>query len=258
MDHKFKNIARIVVLFWLAGWYIKLGFYGPYLLETTRQFPVLHPMFPAFFQNADVANLFYFLPAFLVPFLFFRRDIYLRISAVVMVVCAAVLNLHINTCNDATFVTSFWSALWLLWFICQKNPLPHAKMLAMCVLGMIFWGGFIGKLTPEYWNGQVMTQILIAGGDKTLLGKIVLPLSTVVRDNVMMWLGRLVIIIEGVLALSPLLPVRFVLFLLCVIVAGFCLFSTWTILSVLSSLVGLAVAVVRLEKICLDSHCRVQ
>lgn len=250
MDNKLKNIARIVILFWLVGWYIKLGFYGPYLLDTARQFPVRHPMFPAFFQDPAVANTFYFLPLIIVPMLFLRRSrqIYLRISAFLMVLCPLVLNLHIDTCNDATFVTSFWAGLWLLWFVFHQKNLSHAKTLAVGVVSIIFWGGFVGKLTPEYWNGQVMTQILQDSGDKQLLGQILFPVTPETRETFMLWFSRFSIVTEAVLACSFLWPVRLAFILLCGSLVGFCLFSSWKILSVLSCLVGLMLAAWLLER----------
>ncbi|MCC6758547.1 MAG: hypothetical protein IT395_02835 [Candidatus Omnitrophica bacterium] len=260
---EYHRIARIVMMFWLAGWYIKISFYAPYLLNTTRDFPILHPMFPSFFQAPNVADLFYFLPVAIVPLVFFRRESYLKVAAVLMVVCSAVLNLHINTCNDATFVTSFWVGLWVLWFLfhCHgtpKNFRPQAKNLALCILGVIFLGGFVGKLTPEYWSGQVMSDILFAGGLKTLLGQFVLSLPEDIRQSVMVFLSRLVIILEGILVFTPFLPVWFVLGAMCCILLGFSFFSTWMISSVLLCLLGLVFATVLLEKICPAKDCRVQ
>src|SRR6185436_469088 len=79
---------------------------------------------------------------------------------------SAVLLLHQDTHNDATFVTSFWAGVWFLWFVSQMHReddsfVAHARSLALCVVAMIFWGGFVGKLTPEYWSGQVLADIFM-------------------------------------------------------------------------------------------------
>ena len=248
------KIVRLLMMFWLTGWFIKISFYAPYLFQTTRDFPILHPMFPAFFQAPRVADLFYLLPVAIVPLVFFRRESYLKLAAVLMVVCPAVLVLHINTCNDATFVTSFWVGLWLLWFVfhCHETTQSfyfHARNIALCILGVIFLGGFVGKLTPEYWSGQVMMDILFAGGLKTPLGQVVLSLPENIRQCVMVSLARFVITLEGVLIFTPFLPLKFVFAAMSCILIGFSLFSTWMIFSVLLCLLGLVAAVISIDKL---------
>jgi len=59
------------------------------------------------------------------------------------------------------------------------------------------------------------------------------------RPAVAMWLSRTTIGTEFILALSPFFPTRMVLIILGVVFFGFCLFSTWTIFSVLACLIGM-------------------
>ncbi len=247
------SIARIVILFWLTGWFIKRWFYEPYLLYSAKPFPVVHPLFPEFFRNADVAIFFYFLPLVIIPLIFLRRGFGLKLSAIVMVVCAAILNLHIDTCNDVTFLTSSWVGLWLAWFIFHadqpvKDFRKHAKILCLCIVGMIFLGGFVGKLTPEYWSGQVMLTILSTSGKESPLGMYFLTLSAEMRGFLIMGLARLVIFLEALLVLAPFLGLRFVFILLAGIFIGFCLFSTTMIFSVIGCMLGMVLACVFLEQ----------
>lgn len=240
-------------MFWLAGWYLKAGFYFPYLVQTTKHYPVAHPFFPEFFLSPYVATVFYFLPLLVVPMLSFCGRGFVWVAAVLMALSAAVLNLHINTCNDATFVTSFWVALWLCWFTSQAGRATphvrrHARFLAQCLIGVIFLGGTVGKLTPEYWDGEVMGRIFIVQTDQSPVGKILRHLSPELQKTAATWISRAVIGVEALLALSPFFPYRFVAVLGSAVFVVISIFSTWRIFSVLACLMGMLLACLLLEK----------
>jgi hypothetical protein len=245
--------ARWVILSWLAGWYLKIGFYFPYLMTTGVKYPLAHPLFPPFLLNPLSVIVAYWTPLLVVPLFFFYGRRALCLSSVCMVSCAAVMNLHINTCNDATFVTSFWVAVWLFWFTWHCRPIKesfplHAKVLAQSLIGVIFLAGTVGKLTPEFWSGEVMDQIFLRRTDLSPLGKILTAVPPGARQALTAWVSKMIIVTEAVLALSPFLPYRFVVVTATVVFGGISLFSTWRIFSVLGCLLGMLWACLLLEK----------
>jgi hypothetical protein len=244
---------RVMMFFWLAGWFLKASFFVPYLLRTTVAYPVADAFFPSFFMNPFVAMTFYLLPVLIVPVAVLKWQRWFWVSAVLLVVCAAMLNLHINTCNDATFVTSFWSGLWLCWLVRHISETDdsfrlQANVLAQCVVAIMFMGGVIGKLTPEYWSGQIFRQIFIEQGGSSPFGKILGNVSGNVQGFVLAYLAKIIIGVELLLGLAPLLPYRFVMAVMVMTSVGISLFSTWRIFSVLLCLLGMLIAGQYLQK----------
>ena len=158
-------VFRLVVIAWLIGWYFKYSFLAPHLLHHIHEYPVIIHQFPAFFQNKYVAGCAYFLPILAGLGIFIpRRRVYLCI-ATILLGCTTTLGLHIDTYNDMTFISSFWVAIWLVWYAYYiddaKHIVRHAPMLAKCMIALLFLGGTIGKLTPEYWSGEVFYNTVI-------------------------------------------------------------------------------------------------
>ncbi len=254
---KYPNVnvqaVRLMMLFWLAGWFLKASFFVPYLLRTTVVYPVVDAFFPSFFVNPFVAMTFYLLPVLIVPVAVLKWQRWFLVSAVLMVVCAAMLNLHINTSNDATFVTSFWSGLWLCWLVrhvfeTDDSFKLQAKVLAQCVVAIMFMGGVVGKLTPEYWSGEIFRQIFIEQGGSSPFGKILGNVSGSVQNFILACLAKIIIGVELLLGFAPLLPYRFVLVVMVMASVGISLFSTWRIFSVLLCLLGMLIAGEYLQK----------
>jgi len=248
MDSKTNfKVARVVILFWMMGWFIKILFFGPYLLETAMVYPLRVSFFPSFFSDHRISAVFYFLPVCVLAVFFVERKPVFISSAALMLVCAAVMNLHVNTHNDATFVTTFWAALWLCWFVFRMDRLDesvalHGRFLVQCLLGMIFMAGTFGKLMDEFSNGEIIFNIFISQGEGSPLRWILGGLSPQLQGLVVAWISKVIIFSEGALILSPLLPFRWVVRLGICALPVITLFSTWRILSVLSPLIGLLVA----------------
>ncbi|MCB9757374.1 MAG: hypothetical protein H6753_02990 [Candidatus Omnitrophica bacterium] len=245
--------VRVMMLFWLAGWFLKASFFVPYLLCTTVVYPVVDAFFPSLFMNPFVAIAFYLLPLLIVPVVVLKWQRWFLASAVLMVVCAAMLNLHINTCNDATFVTSFWSALWLCWLVrhvfeTDDSFKLQARVLAQCVVAIMFMGGVVGKLTPEYWSGEIFRQIFIEQGGSSPLGEILGHVFGNVQGIILAYLAKIIIGVELLLGIAPLLPYRFVMAVMVMTSVGISLFSTWRIFSVLLCLLGMLIAGQYLQK----------
>jgi hypothetical protein len=245
--------ARIFIGFWLAGWFLKWGFFGVYLFDEIVRFPLLIEFFPPFLRSPEAAQCFYILPVFMLTAFMRPYRFYFYLSAIIMVLSSAVLLLHQDMHNDATFVTSFWSGVWFLWFTANMHRddeafFIHARSLALCVMGLTFWGGFVGKLTPQYWSGQAFADIFMSQ-NYGLVGEWV---RSHYPENVIRihfeWISRLVILGECFLALAFLWPYRIVFWIGIPFMAGISLFTTGWIFSVLFCLIGLLVAGWRLEK----------
>ena len=242
-----ERIIRTVIAFWFLGWFIKAYFLVPYIFGEVTHYPVLNSFFPDFFRHPLPLQLFYLFPVAGFVLIFRRAPFYYGLTAISMAVSSAILLLHQDTHNDATFLTSFWVAVWLMWFVSQMHKaedavLVHARSLALCVIAFIFWGGFVGKLTPEYWDGTVFSNIYMSQ-EPTLLNKWVRAnLSEAAIRSGFVWISRAVILAEGFLALAPLWPFRLVRVLGVVFMLGISLFTTWRIFSVLFCLIGLLVA----------------
>ena len=245
MDALKKNrlIAQIVLGGWLAGWYLKVFFYCPYLLRTAYEFPVAYPLFPEFFLDPNVSAVGYFLPLSAWAALCFPRWRIYCFTSTLLVICSIFMLLHINTYNDATFVTSFWVALWLLWFSTQMDRTDesvriHGRKLAQGIVGIIFLGGIVGKITPGYWNGEVIYNIFW-DAERTPIYAILSTCPEQMRPLAAMVISRMIIIGEAVMALAPVLSYRATVLFAGIIFTVMTLFSTWRILSVHGSIIGM-------------------
>jgi hypothetical protein len=240
--------ARIAAACWLLGWVTKFAFLRAYLFGTVVANPIEISFFPAWLRAPGAAQAAYVLPALALPMFVSRRRIFFCLAAAAFTIASALLLLHQDTHNDATFVTSFWAALWLAWLACGMRRADeaftlHARSLALCVVGLMFLGGFVGKLTPEYWSGQALADIFLDQKDGAI--------SMWCREHYgeetirewFKWLSRFTIVGEGVLALSPLLPWRLVFWFGVPFMAAVAVYTTWPIFSVFFCLIGLIVAV---------------
>ncbi len=170
-----------------------------------------------------------------------------------MILSSAVLAVHQDTYNDATFVTSFWSGVWALWLVSRRDaPLEalavQAKALVTLIIGMIFTGGFVGKLTGQYWDGIVLANIFGAYEAGALVEWIKHSLTPQIQATAFRALARSVILCEGLLALSPFFPYKFLLYIGVPLLLSFALTNTVWIYSVVSCLLGMIFAAKRLEE----------
>lgn len=239
-------VFRLAVIAWLIGWFFKYAFFAPHLLFQIHEYPVIIQQFPAFFQNKYVAGYAYFLPLLAIIGIFFqRRRVYLTIG-LVLLSCATLLGLHIDTYNDMTFISSFWVAIWLVWYAYYIDDTDHIKqqapMLAKCIIGLLFLGGTIGKLTPEYWSGEVFYNTVIRQ-TPGFFGSLVVQYCSVEQQKFIMSLvSKIIIIAEGLLVLSPVYPYRLFATFSALTILMLVFFRHWQILSVLSCLGGMVLA----------------
>ncbi len=252
-NDRYFGVARVVVAFWLLGWFLKINFFSHYLFHEISAFPVVIDFFPSFFRSPISAQFFYIYPLFVLP-LFFRPQLfYFRFASFVMTASSAVLLLHQDTHNDATFLTSFWVAVWLSWFVHRMtadDPMfdVHARSLSLCVVAVIFLGGFTGKLTPEYWNGEVFASIFLQQHYGLVGEWIRAHMSAEAIRFHFQWIAKMIILGEAFLVFAPFLPYRLVCVLGIPFMLGIALYTTWMIFSVLFCLIGLLIAGLFLQK----------
>ncbi len=239
-------VFRLAAIGWLIGWYAKAGRFLTELPNT--ELPGIdHPLFPSVFENPGVALIAYLLPILALWLLSVRRPGMLLGAAGVLLVASLVLMLHISTCNDATFVVSFWVALWLLW-LAHASALPAAEIrkqgttLASCILGVIFLGGAVGKFTAEYWNGDAFHQLYFQQKYNFPYPWLRTQFLPETLRTLATTFSRCAILGECLLALAPLYPRRLICIAGPLVMALMVAVSTWTLISVMAGLMGMMLA----------------
>ncbi len=238
------SVVQGVMLFWLVGWYIKAYFFFPYFLEVTFRVPVHHRLFPSFFEDPLVSAVGFLLPLLCLPAVLRPGRRRLTGSCLLMAVCSLVLMLHINTYNDATFVTSFWVAAWLLFLSWRYDDRPRetaaqGRLIARWLVGLIFMAGFVGKWTPEYLSGEALYRIFWPDNTVWPHSWLLANYSMPQLATFSYYLSRMVIATELFLAAVPLYSSPHIYWVVPVILLCFMLTNTWAILSVLLCLIGM-------------------
>jgi hypothetical protein len=236
-------VFRIVLLFWLLGWFIKSSFYVPYLSSISSTF-IQNVFFPIILQNSDIVRFFYFFPLVAVIALFVSHAACLRWISVGLIISSLVCLWHQETYNDATFVVSFWAALWLFWISLHINDdthliSSHGQRLALGIVSVVFMAGFVGKLTLEYWNGEIVYNIFFVQKPHGLflLFKNYWPAFKL--QQLAMVISWVIMGGEFFLALAFLFPFRRISIVASMMMLLVTCFSTWRILSVMSALMGI-------------------
>ncbi len=237
-------VLQVVMTFWLIGWFIKAVFLGPYLLDVAFDVTAGHAMFPVIFQDPRVSAFLYVLPALSLPSLISPTQGRLLFAAIIMILSSLGLMLHLNTYNDATFVTSFWVAIWIFGLGTQLKRKSEvlglqARLLARLIVGCVFFAGFIGKLTPEYFSGEAFYNIFWVRNDIQPHAWLIEQYSADQLKQLSIYVSHAIIVIEFLLACLPIFPWRWIYIVAPVVMAGFVITNTWAILSVLSCMMGL-------------------
>ncbi len=175
--------------------------------------PVSYEPFPGWATSpglAMVAWIFPFLtlPVWLLPQRFLRQS--LLCVAVINLVSALGLLWHIQTHNDATFTVAVWGWLWIVFQLSGRDdPRPaFVSRSALGVVSLFFLGGFMGKLTPEYWTGEVIYDIYFQGKPEPFWEWVRARFSSDLLPRLAAWFSRLMIFTEAGLACLVLLPER--------------------------------------------------
>lgn len=249
VNKRHDKVFKIVLGGLLTGWYLKMPvFYWTYLNETTFALNLDIELFPSFFENPYTAQFFYFLPLFTVITYFIKNESFLptvqKISSAFLAISSLMLLLHSATYNDATFVTSFWVSCWLFWFSfhAQEKYNSQACKLATAIVSMIFFGGFIGKLSSEWASGEVvfgLIQSTFTYWPFSWINNNTTYDQLKVFSMIMSWA---VIAFELILATCFLWPLKISLKYTPAMIAGVVFFRSWQILSVIGCLIVLLAA----------------
>ena len=232
--------AILISLLWKLKYYIGLDFFN-------RAMPLQDPFFPAFFRNQTVARMAYLVAVAVSSLLLLSKSkSILTLGSLLLVVTLFTLNIHQSGFNDVTFLCCGWSALWCLWFSTQisepnESLLPRAAWLAHTILSLILIGGAVGKMTAEYWSGQVLYEIYFVDRDFWFYN--------IIRDNctaeglrdAATWHTRMVIVTEFACGFLWLLPRRIASWLALIVLMGIALTNNLLLFSVITSLIGLAI-----------------
>lgn len=241
---------RVVLAAWLFGWFVNApGFWDNF--RDGLAVPMHLPTLPRGLCDERVAMAFYVIPIVGLAALFAPRAA--RAVTAVLVVCALGALLHGQTGSDATFLTSFWSATWLAWTAHgggrdDDRALVHGRALAQAIVGTLFLGAAIGKLTPEFEGGQAFYELYFRHNGNWPYPWLRRELAVDSVRGLATAFSRCAIAAELVLAGAPLWPSSFVLS--GVAVTALAMMTAWTfhLASVLSSVVGLAVAAYLLDR----------
>ena len=246
--------VKIALGCWLAAWVLKAHFFVPYFAWVCPEYPFRLDFFPAAASNAWVSLLAYALPlltGIAAIGLASRRA--WQLAAFTMVVAAGLLAIHLNSYNDATFVTSFWAALWILW-LATRNPerpqgmLKHGPILAQAVVSLMFLGGAVGKLTADYWQGTALYHIYFLQKNNFIYPWLRETLSAADLQTLALWFSRCVIVAEFAVAALILCASRKTLLLSAAVMIAVAAISTSFLFSVMGSLIGVAWAGAKLAQ----------
>lgn len=239
-----RTECRLVNMGILGAWLTLLPYFSEFP-GIYHQTPLLMGFFPALLRSAPV-----FAAAWLVPMLgaglVLRFPEYLRYQLGLWVVASLVLLWHQGSYNDATFVTSFWAALWALWASGRaeesQQDRQNAILLAKLIISMIFLGGVVGKFTAGYWDGTVLYEIYFRQRDfwtfniaRSLLDADQLRTAATIYS-------RIVSVSELAAVFVVLVPNRGAFILYGALLLLIPLLSNWYLFSVVFSVMGLAAA----------------
>lgn len=254
MSPRLVTVFRIVAVAWLVTLYVKVTLFLP-LLADARALPVLaHPLFPALFRSPWLVTIAFWLPLPTAALLAVDRRWALTSVAAVFLACMVVLGWSIDMHNDATFITGFWTALWMLWFSRhlggdEAAVATQAIGLAQAVVALVFLGGVVGKLTGAYFSGEALLHIYLERKENVPWTWAREALDEDAQTALMVWFSRVTIVMEGAVALLPLYPVRKGAVFAAAAMLAVVLVSHWTLTSVMACLVGLMIAVWRLDRL---------
>ena len=232
--------AILISLLWKVTGYIQLD-------RISQAMPLQDPFFPAFLRNQTVVRIAYLLAnALCLLLLLSKSRSILSIGSTLLVATLFTLNIHQSSFNDVTFLCCGWSALWCLWFSTRlgeptESLHPRAAWLAHAIVSLILIGGAVGKLTAEYWSGQVLYEIYFVDRDFWFYNIIRSYCSADGLRDAATIHSRFVIVTELACGFLWLLPMRMASWVALAVLLGIALTNNFLLLSVITSLIGLAI-----------------
>lgn len=238
-----RRALRVATAGWLVGWYWKILPNAGHLREAAA-WPIDLDTLPALLRAPWLAIVAYALPLAGAGALFAGARRARLAGAALLALAAAIGCVHVELFNDATFVTSFWTALWIAWLAAASADElgRHGPLLARCVVAFVFFGGAVGKLSGSYWSGEVFYHLYFEQKGNWPYSALRAAAADTTLHTLARWFSRFVIGGELALSLGPLLPHRLYVWMACAAIAFMVLSSTLFLFSVLASLAAVLVA----------------
>ncbi|MEM7788617.1 MAG: hypothetical protein AAF594_12915 [Bacteroidota bacterium] len=217
----------------LLDLFVRVGLGTPLVVEGLPDV-LWHPLVPV---------VAYLLPVIAVPVGLVRLGRWAAWSGGLGALCAFALLVHVAAYNDATFVTCLWAGLWIAWLATQgkEEGVAWGPRLAQGVVSLVFLGGALGKLTPEYISGDVLYHVYFLQRETLFYPWLRATLDPEMLRTLATWFSWSVIALEAALATCVFWKPRVALWaaaLACTaIVAG----STIYLASVMAPLVGVCI-----------------
>lgn len=246
-------VFRIVAVAWLVGWFWKAPTYAGYYLSEIWTYRIHYAGLPGVLVHPAVVTVAWLAPFAALGAVLVPRPRVVRAAAIGMTICAFVGCIHFETCNDATFVTSFWAGLWLVWFTANGGRddaafTRHASRLARSIVALMFLGGALGKLTGAYVHGDAFYHLYFIQKDSWPYTALRAALSPTALHGLAVWFSRAALAVELGLVALPIAPWRIATRVAIAAIALFVLVSTLYLVSVMACLIGLLLAVLQLER----------
>ena len=216
--------------------------------RTYTEIPIMDSFFPAWLREqlvlrwAYLGSLGAILVAGFVPYTRVRQ-----IACWTLLANASVMCVHQGSYNDVTFMTTWWTALWTVWFVHHLQDidadavLRRAALLSRAIVALILLGGAAGKWTAEYWSGEVFYDIYFVDRKFWLFSWLRSTFEEASLRELATGYSRMVILIETICGLGLwLLPPRVAAVVGIVVLASITLFSNISLISVLACLIALS------------------
>lgn len=203
-----NGAARVALLIWIVGWLTKGGsFIGTFLGPRLDSPLVVEGMFSA----GWIPLVSYPLPVLVAAVaVALGGTRWVAGAALLGASASGVLLVHTSTFSDATFVTAFWSALWIGWVstATAEEAARWGARLAQGVVSLVFLGAALGKFTPAYVDGSAFYELYLATPANPIYVWLHEILTPDVYREAATWISMSGVAVETALATCVLWPRR--------------------------------------------------
>ncbi len=239
---------RLALGLGMAAWFVKSKLQISLFFQGPEQSIRHHSLLPTWLCSPVLGGVLYFTPLLTLLALRAQRIRWLRLAAATYATCSLLMLWHVQSYNDATQVTGFYTALWLWWWAGQVPRTDaasywHGITLALGVLSLCWLGGAVGKITPEYWSGEPFYHLYFMDKPQFPFDWWREHCTTETLHGYARIFSRLVVVSELALATSLLWPVRLAVLANMMALCGMVIISQLQLFSVLGSLMGLVIAI---------------
>ena len=241
LAHRFVQAGLLLGLIW------KWGFFSTGA-RIYANIPLSDPFFPSLFQSVWTVSIAYLATVASIGLNLITANRRIgRVCSVLTLLGATFLCLHQGSYNDMTFVTTWWTSLWSLWYVHHMDDedraqlLRRAAFLSRLIVSMILLGGAAGKWTGEYWSGDVFCDIYFVDRDFWIFNALRSNFEPESLRGIATWYSRMVIATETIFGMTLwLFPGRAAAIAVIVLLTSIALLSNFLLFSVLLSLIGLS------------------